>query len=97
MTRLDCQSCGMPLKKDPKGGGTYSDGSKSHVYCSDCYAVGRFTQPDLTVEEMKDLSAAKLRQRGFPLFLARLMVRNLRKLERWTVGGRLATTGRSPR
>jgi hypothetical protein len=22
-----CQSCGMPLKKDPKGGSTNSDGS----------------------------------------------------------------------
>lgn len=97
MTHLDCQSCGMPLKRDPKGGGTYSDGARSHVYCSDCYVAGRFTRPDITVDEMKNRSAAKLHQRGFPLFLARLMVRNLHKLERWTVSGRLVAAGRSPR
>jgi hypothetical protein len=25
----NCQSCGMPLKKDAKGGGTNADGSKA--------------------------------------------------------------------
>jgi hypothetical protein len=25
----NCQSCGMPLKKDSKGGGTNADGTKS--------------------------------------------------------------------
>jgi hypothetical protein len=24
-----CQSCGMPLKQDPQGGGTNADGSKN--------------------------------------------------------------------
>ncbi|MBI2387619.1 MAG: zinc ribbon domain-containing protein [Elusimicrobia bacterium] len=85
-TRNDCQSCGMPLKKDPKGGGTYSDGSKSHTYCSLCYADGRFTHPDMTVDQMKILSAAKLHDMGYPLFVARLLVRNLHKLERWNAG-----------
>ena len=28
----NCQSCGMPLKKDPEGGGTQADGSKSRPY-----------------------------------------------------------------
>lgn len=28
-TFKNCQSCGMPLKKDEKGGGTNTDGSKS--------------------------------------------------------------------
>jgi len=30
----NCQSCGMPLKRDEKGGGTNADGSKSVMYCS---------------------------------------------------------------
>jgi Putative zinc ribbon domain len=34
----------MPLKQDPKGGGTNANGSKSDRYCSYCYADGRFTQ-----------------------------------------------------
>jgi hypothetical protein len=29
-----CQSCGMPLSKDEKGGGTEADGRKSSQYCS---------------------------------------------------------------
>lgn len=85
-THNDCQSCGMPLKKDPKGGGTYSDGTKSHTYCSYCYEGGRFLQPDMTVDQMKDFCAGKLHEMGFPRFFARLMVRNLHKLERWNTG-----------
>ena len=37
-----CQSCGMPLSKDPKNGGTNKDGSKSDKYCSYCYKDGKF-------------------------------------------------------
>lgn len=85
-THNECQSCGMPLDRDPKGGGTYSDGSRSRTYCSHCYSYGRFTHPDLTVDEMKELCAARLRGKGYPRFIARLMVRNLHKLERWNMG-----------
>lgn len=27
----NCQSCGMPMKKDPQSGGTHADGSKSGI------------------------------------------------------------------
>ena len=37
-----CDSCGMPLTQDPKGGGTQADGSLSTTYCSYCYAGGDF-------------------------------------------------------
>lgn len=76
----------MPLAKDPKGGGTYSDGSRSHTYCSYCYSGGRFTSPDMTVDEMKDFCVGKLNEMGYPKFVARLLVRNLHKLERWNAG-----------
>lgn len=85
-TQTDCQSCGMPLDEDPGGGGTYSDGRKSRTYCSLCYAHGRFTQPDMTVDRMKELCAGRLHEKGYPLFVARLLVRNLHKLERWNAG-----------
>lgn len=48
----NCQSCGMPLKKSPNGGGTNADGSKSTMYCSYCYDSGKFTQPDITATQM---------------------------------------------
>ena len=78
-----CQSCGMPLSKDPNGGGTEADGSTSATYCSHCYVDGRFTLPDLTAEEMKERVAGKLREMGFPGFLAGLFARNVPKLARW--------------
>jgi hypothetical protein len=28
-----CQSCGMPMKRDPQGGGTNADGSINENYC----------------------------------------------------------------
>lgn len=79
----NCQSCGMPLKKDPQGGGTNSDGSRSTMYCSLCYADGKFTSPDMTAEAMKSLVYAKLKESGFPCFLAALFSRGIPKLERW--------------
>jgi hypothetical protein len=54
-----CQSCGMPLKKDEKGGGSNADGSLNTLYCSHCYQDGRFTRPDITVDEMKSLVKVK--------------------------------------
>lgn len=78
-----CQSCGMPLKKDPKGGGTNTDGTLSLSCCSYCYVNGRFVQPDITIEEMRTLVVGKLREKGFPRFVARFFASNLHKLERW--------------
>ncbi len=69
-TYKNCQSCGMPLNKDKAGGGTNADGSKSNMYCSHCYHQGEFTQSQLTVGQMQDLVKGKLKQMGFPGFLA---------------------------
>jgi len=78
-----CQSCGMPMKKDPASGGTNADGSKSTVYCSYCYTHGAFKNPDWTAEQMQTFCKAKLKEMGFPAFLARWFTRNIPKLERW--------------
>jgi hypothetical protein len=79
----NCQSCGMPMKRDPDGGGTNADGSKSHKYCSRCYANGAFTNPRMTVTEMQLLVKGKLKEFGFPGFIAGLFTKNIPKLERW--------------
>jgi hypothetical protein len=78
-----CQSCGMPLSKDPLGGGTNSDGSRSGQYCSHCYLDGRFTEPSISVEEMMTKVEGKLRQMHLPGFLARHFARNIPNLARW--------------
>jgi len=79
----NCQSCGMPLKRDEKGGGTNSDGSKSTVYCSRCYDNGKFINPNMTLDEMKALVKGKLKEFGFPGFIAGFFTSNIPKLKRW--------------
>ena len=78
-----CQSCGMPMKRDEKGGGSNADGSKSTVYCSHCYDAGQFTAPGLTATDMKARVVEKLKQSGFPPFAVGLMTSGIPKLARW--------------
>ena len=73
----------MPLKRDEKGGGTNADGSKNLTYCSRCYGSGKFINPDMTVDEMKALVKGKLKEFGFPGFVAGLFTKNIPDLERW--------------
>jgi hypothetical protein len=82
-TNKNCQSCGMPLKKDPEGGGTEQDGSRSKMYCSYCYENGTFVNPDMTADEMQTLVKGKLKEMGFPGFLAGMFAKRTPKLERW--------------
>lgn len=78
-----CQSCGMPLKHDEKGGGTNADGSKSEKYCSHCYENGAFTFPHITLAEMQEKVKGKLKEMGIPGFLTGFFTRKIAKLERW--------------
>ncbi|MCX6132361.1 MAG: zinc ribbon domain-containing protein [Ignavibacteriales bacterium] len=83
MTYTNCQSCGMPRSKDPQGGGTESDGSKSLMYCSRCYERGTFTRPDITAQQMIDLVRGKMKEMHIPGFLAYFIVKKIPKLKRW--------------
>jgi hypothetical protein len=73
----------MPLKRDPKGGGTEADGSRSVKYCSHCYVKGVFTTPNCTAEQMQTLVKGKLKEMGFPGFMASMFAKGIPKLERW--------------
>ncbi len=81
-----CQSCAMPMSKDPEGGGTERDGSKSVNYCSLCYKNGAFTSPDMTASDMQAFVKNKMKEMGFPGFLAGLFTARIPKLERWSQG-----------
>jgi len=78
-----CQSCGMPLSKDEKGGGTEADGRLSAEYCSHCYLGGAFTNPTLTAEQMVERVRGKLKERHIPGFLAKSIVKDIPSLGRW--------------
>ncbi len=83
-TYKNCQSCGMPMKKDPGQGGTNADGTKSTMYCSKCFAGGQFTRPEIdTPQKMQALVIEKLRGMGFPKFIAKFFTRGLPNLARW--------------
>ena len=84
-TFKDCQSCGMPFKRDPQGGGTNADGSKSTMYCSHCFQAGKFTLPDITAGAMQLFVKEKLKTMGFPGFVAGFFTRRIPRLERWRV------------
>ncbi len=73
----------MPLKRDDIGGGTNADGSRSAMFCSKCYENGRFINPDMTVTGMQALVKGKLKEFGFPGFVAGWFTKGIPKLERW--------------
>ncbi len=79
----NCQSCGMPLKQDPKGGGTNSDGTINTTYCSDCFKDGIFRQPHWTAQRMQNFVKEKMREKGIPGFITFFFARRIPKLERW--------------
>ena len=74
----------MPIKRDPQGGGSNSDGSKNTEYCSLCYENGKFTQPEFTAEDMQEFCTKKITECGMPSFVARLYTRRIPKLKRWS-------------
>lgn len=75
----------MPMKQDPAGGGSNANGTKSEKYCSYCYSEGKFTRPEITVNQMHEFVVEKLVEMKYPKFLARLMTMQLPKLERWQI------------
>ncbi len=79
-----CQSCGMPMSKDPQKGGTEKDGSKNEIYCSFCYKNGEFTSPEIdTSEKMQKFCIEKMKEQGMPKFVAWVFTRGIPKLDRW--------------
>ncbi len=80
-----CQSCGMPINKDPEGGGTNLNSSKSHKYCSYCYQKGKFLDEGITLQDKinKNIDIAMTRF-GMSEQKAREMAEMiLEPLERW--------------
>jgi hypothetical protein len=78
-----CQSCGMPMDKDPGNGGTNSDGSKTQKYCSYCYQQGKFKDNFTKSSEMVFLVKVKLKEMGFGPLKRWFYTSNISQLERW--------------
>lgn len=79
-----CQSCGMPIGKDPQGGGTNEDGTKNEEYCSFCYESGKFKSPEIdTPQKMQEFCIKMMKDDGMNGVLAWLFTRGIPKLKRW--------------
>lgn len=81
-----CQSCGMPLV-NVELLGTEKDGQVCQDYCTYCYELGAFKQPDITVNEMIERCVLHLKEEGMAEEEARHMLTSfLPSLKRWTTG-----------
>ena len=80
-----CQSCGFPLAKDKKGGGTEKNGTHSVKYCSMCYENGVFLTPSEvnTAKKMQKFCMQEMQKDGMNRFIAWLATRGIPRLERW--------------
>jgi len=82
-----CQSCGMPMSKDPQGGGTNADSSINEKYCSYCYQGGTFgVSSNMSLEEFQEYERKAMIEHGkINRFIAWLFTRKifLKNLERW--------------
>ena len=76
-----CQSCAMPMHK-PEQFGTEAGGEASQDYCCHCRQDGKFTAPDITMQQMQDKVASMLK--GIPPAEARKIADSfIPKLKRW--------------
>ena len=69
----------------PEMFGTNSDGSKTEEFCTYCFQNGKFTAPDITVQEMIDKCVSIMNQQKImPEEQARdLMTKTIPYLNRW--------------
>ncbi|MFA5817196.1 MAG: zinc ribbon domain-containing protein [Bacteroidales bacterium] len=85
MGRFDkfCQSCGMPMDKDPGHGGTEKGGSKSITYCSHCYAQGNFKDNFQSSKEMVKFVKGILKEQGHGPIKRWFYTSHIPQLGRW--------------
>ena len=78
-----CQSCSMPMDT-PELFGTEKGGTKNSDYCKYCYANGAFTNPDLTLEEMKKHMMKIMGNEKLPEEIVEVALSRLPYLKRWS-------------
>jgi hypothetical protein len=78
-----CQSCGMPMDKDPGQGGTNADDTKNMKYCSYCYQNGAFVGDFKNAGEMVTLVKGKLKEMGYGPIRRWFYTSHISQLERW--------------
>ena len=79
-----CQSCAMPMDKAELFG-MNTDGTRSNEYCTYCFQNGKFTAPDITMQQMIDKCVGIMVQRNImaEADARELMAGTIPNLERW--------------
>ena len=79
-----CQSCAMPMEK-PDLFGTNTDGTRSNEYCTYCFQNGKFTEPEITMQQMIDKCVGIMAQRNIMAEkdARKLMAGTIPNLKRW--------------
>lgn len=82
-----CQSCGMPLitKKGGDCRGTELNGSKSQKWCSLCFEMGEFKNPQCTVDEMIAIVDKMLKDEGGSALFRWMAKKQIPRLDRWRI------------
>lgn len=81
-----CQSCGMPLTKDPsgQGWGTERDWSISMQWCSLCYKNGHFVWGEkTTLAQMQKIVDDAMKAQWFGRWMRTMVKLQMPHLERW--------------
>lgn len=77
-----CQSCTMPID-NPEDRGSEKNGTVSQEFCKYCYKDGAFTNPGLSLDEMKKKVESEMRRQRFPDSLIQKALTALPYLKRW--------------
>lgn len=78
-----CQSCAMPMHKDPQGGARLKDGTRSGDYCSLCMTDGEFHYTGTDVKEYQKMVVDQMTENGWWRPIAWLATRNIPSMGRW--------------
>jgi radical SAM superfamily enzyme len=63
--------------------GTNEDGSLNQEYCHYCYQNGQFTDPEMTMEEMIELTVRIMEEKRMPSDLIEQTKEYIPMLKRW--------------
>lgn len=81
-TKINCQSCGMPLENEEIKG-TEQNGYKNGEYCKYCYENGTFKNPNMKLNEMKRNISTEMKRLKLPIYSIQKAVSILPALKRW--------------
>lgn len=78
-----CQSCGMRLSNQKDFHKISDEIKKQMTFCQTCYTDGEFTEPNLTLKEMKEKIKNRCKELGYNKLITFILTNRINDLERW--------------